>query len=181
MHIRTHAQAIDVLALHLPSKHVLPEALAYAQQAVRAGDPLQRAAACTVIVDLAEGCADAVRKQLPAVLQVGRECLHADPAGAPGRWTLSQIGACSSYSLRCIVGAARHPAGRACCSHTPAGSDCFRDIAMHAMQAAWVSSCQALLKSENSLRPGHILSIGRGCCMASSRADGSRGGCPESA
>ena len=69
------AQAIDVLALNLPSKHVLPEALAYAQQAIHSADALQRAAACTVIVDLAEGCADAVRKQLPAVLQVGQGCL----------------------------------------------------------------------------------------------------------
>ncbi len=59
-----------MLALNLPSKHVLPEALAFAQRASQSPDPLQRAAACTVIVDLAEGCADAVRKQLPAVLQV---------------------------------------------------------------------------------------------------------------
>ena len=59
-----------MLALHLPSKHVLPEALAYAAGAIHSPDPLQRAAACTAIVDVAEGCADAVRKQLPAVLQV---------------------------------------------------------------------------------------------------------------
>ncbi|BDA47413.1 Importin-4 [Coccomyxa sp. Obi] len=64
------AQAIDVLALNLPSKHVLPEALSYAQTAIQSPDPLQRAAACTVIVDVAEGCADAVRKQLPVVLQI---------------------------------------------------------------------------------------------------------------
>lgn len=65
-----NVQAIDVLALNLPSKHVLPEALSYAQTAIQSPDPLQRAAACTVIVDVVEGCADAVRKQLPVVLQV---------------------------------------------------------------------------------------------------------------
>ncbi len=63
-------QALDVLALNLPSKHVLPEALSFAQTAIQSPDPLQRAAACTVIVDVAEGCADAVRKHLPAILQV---------------------------------------------------------------------------------------------------------------
>lgn len=63
-------QALDVLALNLPSKHVLPEALSFAQTAIHSPDPLQRAAACTVIVDVAEGCADAVRKHLPAILQV---------------------------------------------------------------------------------------------------------------
>ncbi|KAK9905642.1 hypothetical protein WJX75_003705 [Coccomyxa subellipsoidea] len=64
------AQALDVLALNLPSKHVLPEALSFAQTAIQSPDPHQRAAACTVIVDVAEGCADAVRKQLTLILQI---------------------------------------------------------------------------------------------------------------
>lgn len=59
-----------MLALNLPSKHVLPEALSFAQTAIQSLDPHQRAAACTVIVDVAEGCADAVRKQLTLILQV---------------------------------------------------------------------------------------------------------------
>jgi hypothetical protein len=62
-------QAMDVLALNLPAKHVLPEALSFAQKAIGSPDPRHRAAACTVIVDVAEGCADAVRKQLLPVLQ----------------------------------------------------------------------------------------------------------------
>lgn len=59
-----------MLALNLPSKHVLPEALSFAQTAIQSPDPLQRAAACTVIVDIAEGCADSARKQLLPILQV---------------------------------------------------------------------------------------------------------------
>lgn len=59
-----------MLALHLPNKLVLPEALQFAQEAIGAPQVHVRAAACTVIVDVAEGCSDALRKKLLPVLQV---------------------------------------------------------------------------------------------------------------
>lgn len=63
-------QAIDVLALHLPNKLILPDALNFAQEAIGSPEAHVRAAACTVIVDVAEGCSDALRKKLLPVLQV---------------------------------------------------------------------------------------------------------------
>jgi len=63
-------QAIDVLALHLPNKLILPDALQFAQEAINLPEVHVRAAACTVIVDVAEGCSDALRKKLLPVLQV---------------------------------------------------------------------------------------------------------------
>ena len=63
-------QAIDVLALHLPNKLILPDALHFAQEAINSPKVHVRAAACTVIVDVAEGCSDALRKKLLPVLQV---------------------------------------------------------------------------------------------------------------
>ena len=63
-------QAIDVLALHLPNKLILPDALQFAQEAINSPEVHVRAAACTVIVDVAEGCSDALRKKLLPVLQV---------------------------------------------------------------------------------------------------------------
>ncbi|CAL5224745.1 g7478 [Coccomyxa viridis] len=64
------AQAIDVLALHLPNKLILPDALNFAQEAIGSPEAHVRAAACTVIVDVAEGCSDALRKKLLPVLQI---------------------------------------------------------------------------------------------------------------
>ena len=63
-------QAIDVLALHLPNKLILPDALQFAHEAINSPKVHVRAAACTVIVDVAEGCSDALRKKLLPVLQV---------------------------------------------------------------------------------------------------------------
>lgn len=65
-----------MLALNLPAKHVLPEALSFAQNAIRSPEPRQRAAACTVVVDVAEGCAEAVKKQLLPILQVLTPIAH---------------------------------------------------------------------------------------------------------
>lgn len=59
-----------MLALHLPNKLILPDALHFAQEAIASPDVHVRAAACTVIVDVAEGCSDALRKKLLPVLQV---------------------------------------------------------------------------------------------------------------
>ena len=58
------------MALNLPAKHIMPEALSFAQRAIRSPDAHQRAAACTVVVDIAEGCAEAVKKQMLPILQV---------------------------------------------------------------------------------------------------------------
>ena len=59
-----------MLALHLPNKLILPDALHFAQEAITSHEAHVRAAACTVIVDVAEGCSDALRKKLLPVLQV---------------------------------------------------------------------------------------------------------------
>ena len=59
-----------MLALHLPNKLILPDALHFAQEAINSPEVHVRAAACTVVVDVAEGCSDALRKKLNPVLQV---------------------------------------------------------------------------------------------------------------
>ena len=64
-------QALDTLALHLPSKHILPEALAFAHQAIHSPEPHIRHAACSVALVVTEGCADMLKQRLPDILQVG--------------------------------------------------------------------------------------------------------------
>ena len=63
-------QAIDTMALNLKNKWVFPPCLAFAKGAIQSGDPHMRAAACTVMVVVAEGCCDACTSQLAEVLQV---------------------------------------------------------------------------------------------------------------
>ena len=63
-------QTLDVLALELPTRHVLPDALAFAREAIQAPDTNRRWAACTVLVVCAEGCANGMRAALPEVLKV---------------------------------------------------------------------------------------------------------------
>lgn len=63
-------QTLDELALSLPAKHVLPGALEFVARAMSAPEPLARFAACTVIVCVAEGCAEALRRHMGDVLQV---------------------------------------------------------------------------------------------------------------
>lgn len=65
-------QALDELALSLPAKQVLPGALDFAARAISAPEPHARLAACTVVVCIAEGCAEAVRRRMPDVLRVRR-------------------------------------------------------------------------------------------------------------
>ena len=64
------AQALDELACALPSKHVLPGALDFAARAAAAPEPHARLAACTVIVAVAEGCAEGLRRHMADALQV---------------------------------------------------------------------------------------------------------------
>lgn len=64
------AQAIDTLALNLQNKWVFPHCLAFAADAIQSGDSNVRAAACTVLVVVAEGCCDACTSHLAQVLQV---------------------------------------------------------------------------------------------------------------
>ena len=63
-------QAIDTLALNLQNKWVFPHCLAFAKDAIQSGDSNVRAAACTVLVVVAEGCCDACTSHLSHVLQV---------------------------------------------------------------------------------------------------------------
>lgn len=64
------SQAIDTLALNLQNKWVFPDCLAFAKDAIQSGDSNVRAAACTVLVVVAEGCCDACTSRLSDVLQV---------------------------------------------------------------------------------------------------------------
>jgi len=65
------AQALDVLALHLPAKAVLPPAMAFAQAALGAADnPRARRAGCVALLVVAEGCAEPLRAALPAALAI---------------------------------------------------------------------------------------------------------------
>ena len=66
-------QAIDTLALNLQNKWVFPPCLAFAKQAMQSNDASFRAAGCTVLVVVAEGCCDACTSHLAEVLQVGCE------------------------------------------------------------------------------------------------------------
>lgn len=56
------AQALDVLALNLPSRSVLPAALAFVAAAAGAQQPRARRAGMVVLLVIAEGCADGFRK-----------------------------------------------------------------------------------------------------------------------
>ncbi len=67
-------QAIDTLALNLQNKWVFPHCLAFAKDAIQSGDSNIRAAACTVLVVVAEGCCDACTSHLSDVLQVCLLC-----------------------------------------------------------------------------------------------------------
>ena len=63
-------QAIDTLALNLQNKWVFPHCLSFAKDAIQSSDSNVRAAACTVLVVVAEGCCDACTSHLSDVLQV---------------------------------------------------------------------------------------------------------------
>lgn len=133
------AQAIDVLALHLPSKHVLPEALAYAAGAIRSPDPLQRAAACTAIVDVAEGCADAVRKQLPTVLQVRGGTWNAPKHGRAAIYLPGHVASHSSVTTRAAPGTFQFRKVKTC-GHMQHPTRC---------NPLWLSVCSACSSSKH--------------------------------
>ena len=69
-------QAIDTLALNLQNKWVFGDCLAFAQSAIQAQDIYLRAAGCTVLVVIAEGCCDACTAKLPDLLQVRTSRAH---------------------------------------------------------------------------------------------------------
>lgn len=65
------AQAIiDAMALHIPSKHFLPTALALCSQGISSPQANMRKAACAVLGVIAEGCGDGIREQLGGILPV---------------------------------------------------------------------------------------------------------------
>ena len=63
-------QALDTLALNCPAKQIFPDTLVFAQSGISAPSVATRAAACTVLLVVAEGCADLARKQLAPTLEV---------------------------------------------------------------------------------------------------------------
>ncbi|KAK9799405.1 hypothetical protein WJX73_003839 [Symbiochloris irregularis] len=72
---RVGTQALDALALALPNKHVLPDALACAHQIIHSPEAHVRFAACAIVHVLVEGCADGIKERLPDVLQLVAEGL----------------------------------------------------------------------------------------------------------
>lgn len=64
------SQALDVVALNVPSKHVFPAAMAHVQSAAGAAEPSRRASALMVVAVLAEGCAEVMRRHLGDLLQL---------------------------------------------------------------------------------------------------------------
>ncbi|KAK9824669.1 hypothetical protein WJX72_012191 [[Myrmecia] bisecta] len=64
------AHALDTLALNLPNKHVFPDCLMFARRAITTPDAHMRVAACSVLLVISEGCADAMGAQIEEVLEV---------------------------------------------------------------------------------------------------------------
>ena len=62
------AQALDLLALHLPGNQVLPAVWAFCGAAAQSPDKNERHAAMLALTVVAEGCADPLRKRLPDAL-----------------------------------------------------------------------------------------------------------------
>ena len=77
-----YAQALDTLALHLPTKMVLPPALAFARQKIGSPSRDERWAACSVALVVAEGCADGLRRKLPEVLEVRLDSVMPAPCAS---------------------------------------------------------------------------------------------------
>ena len=62
------AQLVDLLALKVPSKHVLPEVLAFASPSIASQDSRQRHAAVAVLGIVAEGCAEGLQPSAPEIV-----------------------------------------------------------------------------------------------------------------
>ena len=68
MHVQTvAAQLVDLLAIKVPAKHVLPEVLSFASPAISDADPKRRHAATACLGIVAEGCAEGLSKVAPDV------------------------------------------------------------------------------------------------------------------
>lgn len=68
MHVQTvAAQLVDLLAIKVPAKHVLPEVLSFASPAIADADPKRRHAATACLGIVAEGCAEGLSKVAPEV------------------------------------------------------------------------------------------------------------------
>lgn len=72
------AQALDALALNIPSQHVFPTVLAFATAAASSGAANERLAAMRCLSVSAEGCADPMRRKLRSILPHVLRCLQ-DP------------------------------------------------------------------------------------------------------
>lgn len=73
-------QALDVMAINLPPKHIFPEVLAFSKAAVENGSPAARHGAVLALLMVTEGCANAIRKKLHDVLEVRCCCSAANQA-----------------------------------------------------------------------------------------------------
>ena len=106
------AQALDVLALHLPAKAVLPPALAFAQAALAAADnPRARRAGCVALLVVAEGCAEALRPVLPAALAIVAAGLRDPLPSVRGQaaFALGQLAEHCQPDMAAHIGAALPP------------------------------------------------------------------------
>lgn len=73
-------QALDVMAINLPPKHIFPEVFAFSKAAIENASPATRHGAVLALLMVTEGCANAVRKKLHDVLQVRCCCCAANMA-----------------------------------------------------------------------------------------------------
>ncbi|KAK9828387.1 hypothetical protein WJX81_002836 [Elliptochloris bilobata] len=125
------SQALDELALSLPAKQVLPGVLDFAARAASAPEPHARMAACTVVVCVAEGCAEAVRRHMADVLQVVAAGLRDGEARVRGQ---------AAFALGQLAAHCQPEAGRAAREALPAVVGLMRDADATVQQQA----CYAL-------------------------------------
>ena len=83
-------QALDVMAVNLPPKHIFPEVFAFSKAAINSTSPAARHGAVLALLMVTEGCANAIRKKLHDVLQVWCCCSAANQA-------LKPAGVCTSF------------------------------------------------------------------------------------
>ena len=87
MHVQTvAARLVDLLALNVPAKHVLPEVFAFASGAIRDADPRRRHAAVACLGIVAEGCAEGAGERagevVPLLVDALRDGQAAEVRGA---------------------------------------------------------------------------------------------------
>ena len=85
------ARLVDLLALKVPARHVLPEVLQFASQALAdgaangEGDAKRRHAAVAVLGIVCEGCAEGLQRRAPEILPRGCRVFEGFEPGRSGR------------------------------------------------------------------------------------------------